>query len=421
LEIVTKFPGNLPDDFWRQKAIREFGVSTDFFNRFKDFCCSAQERYLQIANNYSLVEPDSLISTWEQLKFSAANEDQFTFLKLWKKSGFKHVKVNSFREACSVPREKSSYTLAKIALNYENIKVYQFLEVDDIALSQTTSEIICQEFPKPKDLNLARRVLTSHLGCLNIFDSQGDLVNVDENNHNLVCEILIRSLGSKYAKKSEVAYNFYLNNSIKEYDHFTYEIIPALLSVRHPFAKQALKDNMSVIEEYIEEHFEREKEREEDENEQDDYSDLPVKEDYMRWALKSLDKERVQFLLDKGLFLDIDYFYDLIDYHKSLTVEKLEIIEHFLNLGFEPYFRYQDPEAADELCPGFSDGSLQSLASEFVKNGDLDLFWQIYTSFPKVFDLESLSRDALDSEQFFVSRCLEKIHTKRQEKNSQSI
>lgn len=355
-EIRSQFPyRNFSDDFWRKKAFSDFGIEKKFFDLFLTFRMSSEERYLQLGLNFRQIRHKfKFFSPLVQLSKTAKNSSPEQF--------------NQLRKKLRVTKE-SNAKLASVALLSENLPLYSFLDPDCRILERETSSRIgsCQSDRAQRFFHL---LLTSQPENLEVF--QTDLFSLrSEYSYLDYVKICTLWLDSKFEQKIQA------NLAMIERSfpgapgsEFRRSILTRMLA----FPRYSnLTDKFLAgfpYENYKENH-----------GRTLHYSGL------MSSVLQSLDTEKIEFFLSKGILFQAEDFLGLIQTDNSRLTEKISILKTYFNPAETRCMKYgySGPYAQWKTSKdGWGDQKeILKVAYEFLLADQLDLFWVVCRSFPE--------------------------------------
>lgn len=377
----------VPDSIWREKSIREFGISKEIFNRYQVFQMTAEERYLYLACRltslpyYEFCPLLSIQDKWqknldllsaEKFKQIWSNENHQIFrgkiyeeitidcLHYLQPGSLKNL-LEELSENCQ--EQTFAKEIAKIALEREKFEIYSFLDPNHYVID----DIITENSIEDSNKDIFRKVILSQPDDLGFLYGELD-VPLEE-----IMMICFFCLSSRFEEKIAVALDLFERYFPKEREERKYHLAEFLM-FDHPKVIPYVEEFFSVQEEMNQSEF------------------------YVSWTIRSLLEERIIQVMNLPISVRIGDLYSLIDEPCNKLVKKLKI----LNLFSTQPIRSQLIE--DE---NFKE-KLSLLALSMVQNGEIDLFWSLYRLFPEFISIDD-SRfviQALENQQFLVSRCL---------------
>lgn len=385
----------IPDSVWREKSIREFGISGEIFNRYQVFQMTAEERYLYLACRLtSLPYHDccpllSIQDKWHKnldllstVHFKQAwfNENHQIFrgkvyeevpidcLHYLQPGSLKNL-LEELSENCQ--EQIFAKEIAKIALEREKFEVYSFLDPNHYVVDDIIEENGIDEPNK----NVFRKVILSQPDSLDFLFEEFDLP-LEE-----IMMICFFCLSSRFEEKISAALDLFERYFPKGGEERKFHLAEFLM-FDHP-----------KVTPYVDEFFLAHKEIHKDEF-------------CISWTIRSLQEGRISRMMNLPIPVRITDLYSLIDEPCNKLVQKLKILDLF---STQP-IRLQLIKNED-----FKE-NLRLVAGSMIQNGEIDLFWSLHQIFPEFISVDDsrLVVQALENQQFLTARCLFRMLTEKE-------
>lgn len=369
-EIREKFSDEqFSDSFWKRKALREWNIPESFFDRFRSFGMSSEERYVQLGINFRDIDHNfSFFSSWAELMNCCTYSNPERFEKF-------REKIDPSEHALSIQR------FAWYAAEQENFSLSSYLD----PTNENIFDSLCYAYGWKNSCiltkSIAIEIYLSQPENLQIFDVdfRGSVIEHDP----MIQHFMLLSINSRSTEKSRANLRFFDRHFPDEKDTKRNEVIYCMLQSPSPEYTPYIEkiSNQTVFSEFLS---------------KGELSSSPL--------IKSLLPERIDKFLGFGLKFQVCDFDILSTCRKDKIVEKCAILERYLFPGNEAFFSYSGAKGSSRQCKGWTNQQIIDLAISFAEQGEIDLIWILVRRFPFILKI-NLDQMKLVEKQKLLLRC----------------